>query len=248
MALNYEKCKVLHNEQITETVWLLQAQWDKGAKCGQFFMLRAWDKTPLLSRPISVHNYDAENYIIEFLYEVRGTGTEIFTSLNEGDYIELTGALGNGFDIESLKGKVAVVGGGIGIAPLYYLVKSLAQKGCKVDFYAGFRDEPYCIDKFASYAKNVFVASDSGNFGVKGFVTDLIKCEEYTAVLTCGPLIMMEKLAKMAMAKSVPVFVSKESNMACGIGACLGCTCKTVSGAKSVCKDGPVFKGEDLYA
>ncbi|MDD3428550.1 MAG: dihydroorotate dehydrogenase electron transfer subunit [Oscillospiraceae bacterium] len=246
MAITYQKALITANEQMTDTVFLLKAQWSAPTQPGQFFMLRTWDKAPLLSRPISVHNW--ENGIVEFLYEVRGTGTDLLSQAKAGDFIELTGALGKGFPVENISGKVAVVSGGIGIAPLYYVVRALVQKGCTVDFYCGFRDKPYGLEKFEALCSNVYLATDSGNYGVKGFVTDLLQPEGYDAVLTCGPEIMMEKIAHKAMAAGTAVYVSKESHMACGIGACLACTCKTKGGPKSVCKDGPVFKGEDIYA
>ena len=147
----------------------------------------------------------------------------------------------------TLGGAVALVGGGIGTAPLLQLAAELAAQGVDVDLYAGFRDEPYRVDAFSAACRSVHIATDSGRHGHHGFVTDLLDPAKYTAVCTCGPEIMMEKVAKMCLRAGVRVYVSREAKMACGVGACLGCTCKSKNGGVSVCKDGPVFEGSVLY-
>ncbi|MEG2435310.1 MAG: dihydroorotate dehydrogenase electron transfer subunit [Ruthenibacterium sp.] len=244
---------VLENTPLGDSIFLLRAAYNAiaPAPCaGQFFMLRAWkaDEAPLLSRPISVHDYDAKKGEITFLYEQRGLGTEKIAALKAGDLLQLTGPAGNGFPLEKCTGKVALVGGGIGIAPLLLLAKVLAEKGATVDFYAGFRDIPYRADAFAAVCNSVNIATDSGKAGHKGFVTELLMPENYDVICTCGPEIMMQKVAKMCLQKGTAVYVSKEAKMACGIGACLGCTCKSKHGGVSVCKDGPVFEGGVFYA
>lgn len=125
--------------------------------------------------------------------------------------------------------------------------QKLAAQGVDVDLYAGFRDEPYRVDAFSAACRSVHIATDSGRHGHHGFVTDLLDPAKYTAVCTCGPEIMMEKVAKMCLRAGVRVYVSREAKMACGVGACLGCTCKSKNGGVSVCKDGPVFEGSVLY-
>ena len=132
-------------------------------------------------------------------------------------------------------------------APLLQLAAELAAQGVDVDLYAGFRDEPYRVDAFSAACRSVHIATDSGRHGHHGFVTDLLDPAKYTAVCTCGPEIMMEKVAKMCLRAGVRVYVSREAKMACGVGACLGCTCKSKNGGVSVCKDGPVFEGSVLY-
>ncbi|MEG1270645.1 MAG: dihydroorotate dehydrogenase electron transfer subunit [Ruthenibacterium sp.] len=244
---------VLENTALGDSIFLLRAAYNAlaPAPCaGQFFMLRAWkaDEAPLLSRPISVHDYDAKTGVITFLYERRGIGTEKIAALKAGDLLQLTGPAGNGFPLAACGKKVALVGGGIGIAPLYLLAKALAEKGVTVDYYAGFRDIPYRMDAFSAVCSSVSVATDSGKAGHKGFVTELFAPENYDTVYTCGPEIMMQKVAKMCLQKGTAVYVSKEAKMACGIGACLGCTCKSKNGGVSVCKDGPVFEGSLFYA
>ena len=184
---------------------------------------------------------------ISFLYEVRGTGTQKLAALRPGDTVALTGPSGRGFPVDgTLGGAVALVGGGIGTAPLLQLAAELAAQGVDVDLYAGFRDEPYRVDAFSAACRSVHIATDSGRHGHHGFVTDLLDPAKYTAVCTCGPEIMMEKLAKSCIAKKVSCYVSMERHMACGVGACLGCTCKTAHGAKCVCKEGPVFRAEEV--
>ena len=126
-------------------------------------------------------------------------------------------------------------------------LEELAAQGVDVDLYAGFRDEPYRVDAFSAACRSVHIATDSGRHGHHGFVTDLLDPAKYTAVCTCGPEIMMEKVAKMCLRAGVRVYVSREAKMACGVGACLGCTCKSKNGGVSVCKDGPVFEGSVLY-
>ena len=245
MTLHYQKAAVLENRPVSGGVWLLRAAWPTPALPGQFFMGRGWGREPLLARPISVHDWAGGE--LELLDEVRGEGTRLLSGVRAGDEVELTGALGNGFPTGQLRGRVALVAGGIGIAPLWYAARALAAQGCEVRLYCGFRDEPYTLEKFERVCAGVAVATDSGRFGTKGFVTDLFRPEGYSAVLTCGPEPMMEKTARACLAAGVPVYVSRESRMACGIGACLGCTCHTAGGPKSTCKDGPVFRGEDLY-
>lgn len=238
----YIRSKVLENTEISRGVFRLKAEGKFSTKPGQFFMLRAWGREPLLSRPISI--CDADDAGVTFLYQVTGRGTELISRVKTGEYIELTGPLGNGFDICSIKGKVAVVTGGIGIAPMVYLAKSLIN--CSTDVYSGFRNSEFCIEEIQNYADKVFITTEDGGAGIKGYVTDIFKPELYDLALCCGPEIMMNKVIGMCREKDVPVFVSMEKHMACGIGACLACTCKTKLGNKRVCKDGPVFSGSDI--
>lgn len=239
-----ESAAVLENKPLGDGIFKMVVRWPHPAQAGQFFMVRGWDRFPLLSRPISVHDADGET--LTFLYEVRGEGTRLLSEKRAGDSVELTGPAGVGFPVEELKGKIAVVSGGIGIAPLLLAVKNLS--GCQVVLCCGFRDKSYCLDAFWPYVGEIRVATDSGREGQKGFVTELLDPADFDAVITCGPEPMMEKLARACMAKKVPCYVSMERHMACGIGACLGCTHHTAHGAKCICKDGPVFKGEDIYA
>ena len=224
--------KVIKNEYIGEDMYLMEVEGKFKGEMGQFYMLRAWDNYPLLSRPISIHDISDDS--ISFLYKVVGEGTKILSKLKPEDTIKLEGPYGNGY--EKVEGKVALVGGGIGVAPLYLVAKNI--ENC--DAYLGFRNEPILIDKYNKVCNEVNIAVGDT------FVTDIIDVNKYDYILTCGPTPMMEKLVKMTEKTDTKLFVSLENHMACGVGACLVCTCKTKFGNKKTCKDGPVFRGEDV--
>ncbi|WAW14654.1 dihydroorotate dehydrogenase electron transfer subunit [Peptostreptococcus equinus] len=224
--------KVVENYYVGDNIYYIKIEGKFNAKMGQFYMLRAWDNFPLLSRPISIFEVE-ENYI-SFLYKVVGKGTEIISKLREYDYIKLEGPYGNGF--EKVKGKIALVGGGVGIAPLYMVAKEL--ENC--DAYLGFNEEEIMLDIFSKECENVFTTKGST------FITDILDVEKYDYIMVCGPTPMMKKILDMANETRTRVQVSLENHMACGVGACLVCTCKTHSGNKKTCKDGPVFWGEDV--
>ena len=247
---------VLRNEVIAENIRLLTVAWpdkEHAPHAGQFFTLRAWgaDEAPFLSRPISVHSWDAESGTIEFLYQVIGEGTHKLAELKMRDTVQVTGPMGNGFDIDSVLAygkRIAVVGGGIGTAPMYQVTRELAAKGVKPDVFFGFRDTPYCMEEYRRIAGIVKVSTDTGAVGFHGFVTQLYDPADYDVVLVCGPTVMMRNAARACIEKGTPCFVSLEKKMACGIGACLGCTCETKSGeGKSVCKNGPVFDAREVF-
>ncbi len=244
--LEYESSKVVENVEIFKGVYRIGIEGSFKASPGQFFMLRAWDREPVLSRPISLHDVEGNKYY--FIYQVVGRGTELFKNLAVGDELKIMGPLGNGFPAEELKGKVAVVAGGIGIAPFTYLLKELEKNKAvtSVDVYAGFRTEAYGLSKIVDIADNIYITTEDGSLGKKGYVTDILKVENYSMILCCGPEIMMNKVIDLCNTKRVPLLVSTEKRMACGVGACLGCTCKTKEGNKRSCKEGPVFKGEDI--
>lgn len=232
--------KIIFNKKLSKDFYLMKVSHKNNAKVGQFYMLRAWDEYPVLSRPISI--FDADENSLTFLYKVVGEGTEIFATLKEDDEITLQGPNGNGFPI--VKGKIAMVGGGVGIAPLYLAAKELKKHSpeSSVDLYLGFSDVELLVDKYKSVCDNVTV-------NVGGFVTDDIDTTAYDYIFTCGPTIMMEVLHKKCVNSNskATLYVSMENRMACGIGACLVCTCKTKVGNKKVCTDGPVFKAEEVF-
>lgn len=223
---------VIENRYVGEGIFYIKVSGTFFAKMGQFFMLRAWDKYPLLSRPISIYDIDEEG--ISFLYKIVGEGTSIISKLKTGDKINLEGPYGNGF--EKVSGKVALVGGGVGIAPLYMVAKNIPN----TDIYLGFRDERIVVDDFEKVCDNLFTTVGDT------FITDIIDVNKYDYIITCCPTPMMKKLIDMAKEENVRIQVSLENHMACGVGACLVCTCKTKEGNKRTCKDGPVFWGEDV--
>ena len=232
--------KILKNERLSEDFYLMVAEEENQAEMGQIYMLRAWDEFPVLSRPISV--FDADGKTVSFLYKAVGKGTEIFSRLEAGDEITLDGPHGNGYPDEGKK--IALVGGGVGIAPLYLTAKKLKESDPErtVDIYLGFSGEPVMIEQYEAVADRVVV-------NVGGFITDEIDPREYDCIMTCGPEIMMKVLCAKCkkLAVSAPVYVSMENRMACGIGACLVCTCRTSGGNKRTCKDGPVFLGSEVF-
>lgn len=232
---------VLENRKLTEDFYLLKVKEPNQAVKGQFYMLRAWEHFPVLSRPISV--FDADEESVSFLYKVVGQGTEIFTGLVSGDEIQMTGPHGNGFP-EQLSGRIALVGGGVGIAPLYLAARQYRRQPAvtNIDLYLGFSGEELLHDEYQAVADRLTV-------NVGGFITDEIDPREYDYILTCGPEIMMRVLYQKCQdtGADAPLYVSMENRMGCGIGACVVCTCKTKSGNRKVCKDGPVFLGSEVF-
>lgn len=228
---------ILNNSAISAGIFKMTVAFTGVVKPGQFFMLRAWDKDPLLSRPISVHNYETGQ--LSFLYQVVGKGTEILSQLQTDDQVTIQGPYGNGFP--EITGDLCMVGGGIGTAPLYYLARHYREQNptgkCRI--YLGFRDSAYGVDAFEALADEMIL-------DVGGIITNKLVVLASETVVTCGPEIMMETVAKTVPADNT-VYVSLEVHMACGIGACLGCSCETRSGNKKVCKDGPVFVREEVF-
>ncbi len=234
---------VTENKQILNNIYKLSAEFEAEIKPGQFFMLKTLDNSFLLPRPISVN--DVNGNIASFLFRLEGQGTKNISKLCVNDKIQLFGPLGNGFDTEKLKGKTAIIGGGIGVAPLLYLTKIL---GINADVYLGYKDmgNMYISEEFKIYANKTVIVTEDGSFGEKGFVTDFVPYNKYDAVVACGPEIMMNKIMNICIANNIKCYLSLERRMACGIGACLGCTVETKNGNKRACKDGPVFDSEDL--
>lgn len=246
MAMEYVKSVILENIEISTGIYSMKLKHKKGVKAGQFYMLKS--EKAFLGRPISV--CEVENDVLRFVYAVVGKGTEELKSLREGDTLKLIGPLGNGFDVEKEYGNTALVGGGIGVAPLLELAKNLKINNSikSLDFYGGFRDEIYLVEDIKKYVDDVIISTNSGKHGVKGFVTQPLveNIEKYDTILCCGPEIMMQKVVEIAKENNIDVYVSMEKHMACGVGACLVCTCKTKDGNKRTCKDGPVFNGLDI--
>ncbi len=234
--------KILVNEQIIDNIYklIIDFKFDKILP-GQFFMLKTLNNEFLLPRPISVNDCDESS--VTFLYRIEGLGTKVMSNLQTGTEIQVQGPLGNGFDLDKIKGKVALIGGGIGTAPLLYLAKKLEVKA---DVYLGFRDVTYGLDEFEKYADKLLIATEDGSKGHKGFITSLVNFDDYDCVVTCGPEIMMNVVMDACKKANAKCFVSLEKRMACGVGACLGCAVETVDGMKRACKDGPVFLSREL--
>lgn len=240
MKETYKDGIIYSNTEISPNIYDLTLEGDFQGKPGQFYMVRGWNGLdPFLPRPISIA--DLENGKIKLLYEVRGRGTHIISKLKKGDKLSILGPLGNGFNVKE-EGKIALITGGVGIAPMLYLTKNLSAD---IDIFSGFRNNAYFLDQIKPYVKDIFIATEDGSTGHKGFVTELFDPNKYDLVYTCGPTPMMEVVIKMCK-DIVPVYASMENRMACGIGACLGCTVETIRGMERVCKEGPVFLGKEV--
>lgn len=226
------------NAEVAAGIFLLKLEGKYSAAPGQFFMVRAWDRDPLLSRPLSVFDLDEDG--ISFLYGVRGRGTTLLSRLFPGDAVGLAGPLGTGWPEHD--GLIALVGGGLGIAPLHYAAKSMRN----ADVYLGFADAPYLVDEFARVAPRVVVSSETGAGGTRGRVTEVFRPDGYDACYACGPLLMLAALDRICHSSGVSLYVSLEARMACGVGACLGCAVRTVHGYARVCRDGPVFPASEV--
>jgi dihydroorotate dehydrogenase electron transfer subunit len=237
-----EGAAALSQERLTDDVYRLTVATTTGGAPGQFYMVRAWDREPLLARPISVHNVDEGT--VSFLYQVRGRGTELLAHIEQGGTVALTGPLGHGFHTEELCGRIAIVTGGIGIAPMFCLARTLPAGDVTV--IAGFKSTPYAVAQFVDLGVDVRVATEDGCDGTRGFCTEIFDPHIYDMVVTCGPMPMMARVAHLCAEAGVPCQASLEAHMACGVGACLVCSCPTVEGNKRVCADGPVFDATEV--
>ncbi|MCQ2471369.1 MAG: dihydroorotate dehydrogenase electron transfer subunit [Clostridia bacterium] len=195
-----------------------------------------------LRRPISVCDYDENS--LTLIYKVVGGGTEYMSKLDAGECLDILTGLGNGYDTTLSGDKPLLLGGGVGVPPLYNLCKKLIAEGKDVSVVLGFntKDEVFYEDEFKSLGASVTVATADGSYGVKGFVTDAFP-EEYTYFYTCGPEPMLKAIYNTAKTSGQMSF---EERMGCGFGACMGCSCKTITGYKRICKDGPVMKKEEI--
>jgi dihydroorotate dehydrogenase electron transfer subunit len=229
---------VLTNEEVAPSFFRIAVVGSFPAEPAQFYMLRAWHLDPPLARPMSVFERTEEQ--VSFLYKVRGKGTKLLSRLKPGDALSLLGPLGNGW--QRSDGRIALIGGGCGIAPLLHTAKVFGE----VDLYLGFQDRPFLVEAFEKLATRVVITSESGRGGRMGVVIDDFDPANYEACYACGPHEMLKTLAQICNTAGVPLIVSLEERMACGIGACLGCAVKTTNGVRSVCRDGPVFRAEEV--
>ena len=233
---------ILSNEALTRDVYKMVLSGDTSAvtNCGQFVNIRLTGK--FLRRPISVCDYDGETLTI--IYKVVGKGTEAMSAMKPGEKLDILTGLGNGYDL-SLSGEAPVLlGGGVGVPPMYNLAKKLVAEGKKVSVILGFntRSEIFYENEFRALGCDVTVTTVDGSYGTKGFVTDALP-EQYTYFYTCGPEPMLKAVYK---ATATSGQMSFEERMGCGFGACMGCSCKTLTGYKRICKEGPVMKKEEI--
>lgn len=227
--------EIIRNEPIASGIWRMTVSGAPLGRAGQFFMLRVpGTLDPLLGRPISICEIDASTGTTMFVYQTIGRGTARFAGLLPGQQIEAQGPYGNGFPLRS--SRAVLIGGGIGTAPMLQLARELraSDPARKIDVFLGFREEAYLVNEFEQFADRVIL-----NIG--GYVVNDVDFSLEATYYACGPAPMLRASASAADAANASLFVSLEKHMACGVGACLGCTCQTAHGGKRVCKDGPVF-------
>lgn len=235
------KFTILSNEPLTTDVYKMVLDGDTQyiTAPGQFVNIAITGK--YLRRPISVCDYDDNN--LTLLYKVVGEGTKIMSAMVQGQVLDVLTGLGNGYDITKST-KPLLLGGGVGVPPLYNLAKKLIANGQRPVAVLGFntKDEVFYEQEFKALGCDTIVATADGSYGVKGFVTDALP-DDYDYFYTCGPLPMLKAVYN---ATDVSGQFSFEERMGCGFGACMGCSCKTKYGSKRICKDGPVLVKEEI--
>ena len=234
--------QIVENKRLTDNVYRMILSGDTSAVTapGQFVNIRLSGK--FLRRPISVCDYSSDS--LTLIYKTVGAGTEQIAGMTSGSLDLLTG-LGNGYDLSSSGPSPVLIGGGVGVPPMYRLAKDLLAEGKKVSVILGFntKKEIFYEDEFRALGCSVFVTTADGSYGIKGFVTDALKDLEYSYFYACGPEPMLKAVYR---ASKTGGQMSFEERMGCGFGACMGCSCKTLTGSKRICKDGPVMRKEDI--
>jgi len=251
-----EKLTVVKQQKIAHSIFELTLKGELVSEMkqpGQFVHLKVSDSfEPLLRRPISICNINREQKQFTMIYRAEGRGTKLLSEKKEAELVDVLGPLGNGFPLEeAAAGETALlVGGGIGVPPLYELSQQLVEKGVKVVHVLGFQTKEVAFyeEKFASLG-TTYIATVDGSLGTKGFVTDVIANQNITfdVLYSCGPTPMLKALENKYSDKKL--FLSLEERMGCGIGACFACVCKTSTegtGYKKVCSDGPVFRSGEV--
>ncbi len=234
--------KIVENTALTDSVYRMVLEGDTSeiGGAGQFVNIKLDGK--YLRRPISICDYDSG--VLTLIYKVVGEGTEQMKDMTKGQTLSILVGLGNGYDTMLSGDNPVLVGGGVGVPPLYKLCKTLKAQGKRVTVILGFNTaaEIFYKDEFEKIADRVVITTVDGSCGVKGFVTNALD-EDFTYVYTCGPFPMLRALAAATKCSGQ---YSLEERMGCGFGACMGCSCKTMLGNKRVCKDGPVFVKEEI--
>lgn len=228
----------------------------KEARPGQFINIYPKDRSTLLPRPISICEADGTRDLIRVVYRQAGKGTEEFSHYHAGAHIDILGTLGNGFPLEKGKGKRCILmGGGIGIPPMVQLSKELKKEAKEVIVVVGYRDADLFLDTELKQNGKLYIATEDGSVGTGGNVMDAVAENglDGDVIFACGPMPMLRAIKKYAEEKQIKAYISLEERMACGVGACLGCVCKTtgkdshshVNNAR-VCTDGPVFEAKEV--
>lgn len=256
------KAKLISKEELKPDIFKFSVQAEeivKDAKPGHFIEIKVNDDIePFLRRPISIHNMDREKGILEFIFQVKGKGTTILSNRREGELIDIVGPLGYGPFKYSNYENMAIIGGGIGVFPLYELAKCANSENKNVNVYLGFRNKDLVVleDEFKNVSDKLVITTDDGSYAEKGFAIDFLKKDveegKIDSIFACGPLPMLKAIREYAIEKNIPCQISLEEKMACGLGVCLGCAVKTAASPKDapqywhVCKAGPVFQAKDV--
>ena len=234
--------EIKENVYLTESVLKMTLSGDTSeiTSPGQFVNIKL--DGFFLRRPISV--CDCEDGTLTIVYKVVGSGTEAMSAMKEGGLDILTG-LGNGYDLSVSGNKPLLIGGGVGVPPLYMLAKKLIEEGKEVSVILGFntKSEVFYEDEFKALGAKVLVTTVDGSYGIKGFVTNAMDGIDYTYFYTCGPEPMLKAVYNSSVTEGQFSF---EERMGCGFGACMGCSCKTITGYKRICKEGPVMRKEEI--
>ena len=258
--------KLVNKEKIKDDIFKFSVESEEMcnlAKPGQFLEIKVLKGIePLLRRPISIYNVDKEKNWLEFIFQVKGKGTKILSEVEVGQDIDIIGPIGNGvFEVKKYKNP-AIIGGGIGVFPLYELEKQLKLAGTEnINTYLGFRSKDFVTneEEFAKISSKLTITTDDGSYKEKGFAINKLK-EDIEAqelsenkidmIFACGPLPMLKAVQQLAIEKNIPCQLSLEERMACGLGVCLGCAVKLAGTEelkyKHVCKDGPVFWADEV--
>ncbi len=234
--------KITKNIPLTDSVYLMELEGDTSdiTVPGQFINIKLDGQ--FLRRPISV--CDVNEKAVTIIYKVIGHGTEIMSKYTNETLDVLTG-LGNGYDTSLSGDRPVLLGGGVGVPPLYLLARKLIEEGKKPSVILGFntKDEIFYEEEFRKLGADVYVTTVDGSYGIKGFVTDALKSIDYTYFYTCGPEPMLRAIHTASVTSGQ---LSFEERMGCGFGACMGCSCKTLTGYKRICKEGPVMLKEEI--
>ena len=246
--------QLISNRQISAGFYELSMRWDKSAGVplpGQFLTVRVTqDSVPLLRRPFAFAGFDESKQTASIIYQKRGRGTEILCAKQPGESLDVIGPLGTPFPVSEGQGETVAVAGGVGLGPILFLVNYLRERSIPVTFVFGCRNSSFIPDTAAFKAALPHICTDDGSVGFKGnsvsYLEQNVKIDEKTVIDGCGPNLMLKGLSALALSKGARAWVSVEQVMACGVGACMGCAVKTVSGYARACKEGPVFNAKDV--
>ena len=248
--MKQEIFKILTNQQLAKDVYRMTLTGDTcGIRPGQFVNIKL--DGLYLRRPISV--CDCVGCVLTLIYKVVGKGTELMSKMTQCEELDVLTGLGNGYDLTKSGETPLLIGGGVGVPPLYMLCRKLAEEGRHPTVVLGFNkaEEVFYPNEFAALGAEVKVATVDGSVGVKGFVTDAIAAlsdegKKFSYFYTCGPEPMLKAVYNSPVLDGVEGEFSFEERMGCGFGACMGCSCKTVTGYKRICKDGPVLEKKEI--